>query len=472
MSSFSQRHETLRSGSSPVDFFLSIRFRLVVFVLLLVIVATFSVSFIVMRIMDAVLMESLVKRGTAVTQAIAIPAGYSFLTNDRLAMDNLVAQAQRSQSGLIYVAILDLEQKILAHNELDRVGSSFTFLAGEPLQPEVESPVIKGAYKGLESYEFSRPIHFAGQHIGNVVLGISAEQLIASRATAHQKIITVAVLVSLLAFFGAMMISLRFTTPVARLAEGFTRLQKEEQLDDIPVCSRNELGILTHNFNELVRTIKQQKESLQSYAADLESSYNDIVRILAAALDARDNYTYGHSARVAQLATEVGKKLALDKEELKELELACLLHDIGKIHVPDAVLNKQEKLNRDEYMEITKHPVQGSQILELAPSLHRYIPAVRHHHERYDGTGYPDRLSGDEVPMQAQILALADTYDAMTTSRPYRMGLSHERAVEEIRRCSGQQFNPQLVDVFIDIAPYLSKEPKETLLSPEASCVS
>jgi putative nucleotidyltransferase with HDIG domain len=451
---------------------MGIRFRLVLLVLLLVVVSTFSVSFIVMRIMDTVLMESLATRGSSVTHAIAIPAGYSLLTNDRLAMDNLVAQAQRSQSGLSYLAILDLDQNVLAHNELDKVGSSFTFLPGEPLQPASEITIVKGLYKGMESFEFRRPIHFAGQYIGNVVLGISAQQLIASKASAHKKIITVAVLVSLVAFFGAMMISLKFTTPIARLAEGFTRLQKDEQFEDIPVRSRNELGILTQNFNELVRTIKQQKESLQSYAADLESSYNDIVRILAAALDARDNYTYGHSARVAQLATEVGKKLALSREDLKELELACLLHDIGKIHVPDAVLNKQDKLSHEEYMEITKHPVQGSQILELAPSLRKYIPAVKHHHERYDGTGYPDQLSGDEVPLQAQILALADTYDAMTTSRPYRMGLSHEKAVEEIRRCSGQQFNPELVDVFVDIAPYLPKEPREDLWSSEASCVS
>jgi putative nucleotidyltransferase with HDIG domain len=263
-----------------------------------------------------------------------------------------------------------------------------------------------------------------------------------------------------------------FTRPIERLADGVSRLQKDEYVEDVPVRSHNELGMLIRNFNKMARTIQKQKASLQGSAEDLESSYNDIVRILAAALDARDNYTYGHSARVARFAIAVAERLEFTREELKELEMGCLLHDIGKIHVRDAVLNKQYSLDQKEFREISQHPLLGSQILELAPSLHKYIPGVKHHHERFDGTGYPDQLSGDEIPLHAQILALADTYDAMTSSRPYRKGLSQEKALAEIRRCSGSQFNPKLAEIFIDVTPVVSAQLVDDRLPLEALCVS
>ncbi len=469
---FSRRSGALQSESSPADFFRGIRFRLVSFVLSLLVVTTFSVSFIVMQILDSALLDSLVKRGSAITQAAAVPAGFSLLENDRLAMDNLVAQIKASQEELVYVAILDLEKNILAHDRLDRVGEQLPSLTGKPIAQAHDVAIVRGQYEGVDSFEFRRPIYFADQHVGSVVVAVSASKLMASKALAHRQIFTVATFVTILALLGAILISMVFTRPIERLADGVSRLQKDEYVDDVPVRSRNELGMLIRNFNKMARTIQQQKASLQGYAEDLESSYNDIVRILAAALDARDNYTYGHSARVARFAIAVAERLEFTREELKELEMGCLLHDIGKIHVRDAVLNKQCNLDQEESLEIAQHPLLGSQILELAPSLHKYIPGVKHHHERFDGTGYPDRLSGDEIPIHAQILALADTYDAMTSSRPYRQGLSQEKAIAEIRRCSGSQFNPKLAEIFIDIVPVVSAQLVDDRLPLESLCAS
>ncbi|MDG5469409.1 HD domain-containing protein [Deltaproteobacteria bacterium IMCC39524] len=469
---FSRRSGALQSESSSADFFRGIRFRLVSFVLSLLVVTTFSVSFIVMQILDSALLDSLVKRGSAITQAAAVPAGFSLLENDRLAMDNLVAQIKASQEELVYVAILDLEKNILAHDRLDRVGEQLPSLTGKPIAQAHDVAIVRGQYEGVDSFEFRRPIYFADQHVGSVVVAVSASKLMASKALAHRQIFTVATFVTILALLGAILISMVFTRPIERLADGVSRLQKDEYVGDVPVRSRNELGMLIRNFNKMARTIQQQKASLQGYAEDLESSYNDIVRILAAALDARDNYTYGHSARVARFAIAVAERLEFTREELKELEMGCLLHDIGKIHVRDAVLNKQCNLDQEESLEIAQHPLLGSQILELAPSLHKYIPGVKHHHERFDGTGYPDRLSGDEIPLHAQILALADTYDAMTSSRPYRKGLSQEKAIAEIRRCSGSQFNPKLAEIFIDIVPVVSARLVDDRLPLESLCAS
>lgn len=480
---FRQRLQTLRpfrlfasgsltAGRFPLAFHRGIRFRLVFLVLFLVAATTFSVSTIVMRIMDRNLMDSLVKRGNAITRAAAVPAGYSLLTNDRLALDNLAAQIKRTQEEIEYVAILNLEQIILAHDQLDRVNARLEFMTGQPLDQPSGLPIIRGMRDGIECFEFRRPIFFADRHVGDVVIGIGAGELMAAKTSAHRQILLITTAANFLALLGVLLISSIFTRPIEQLSKGVARLQTNEQVDDLPVRSRNELGILTRNFNQMARMIQEQNESLQEYAAELESSYYDMVRILAAALDARDNYTYGHSARVARLALGLAEKLDFSESDMQQLELACLLHDIGKIHVPDAVLNKKARLDQNEYEQIMKHPLRGAQILELVPSLHKFIPVVKHHHERYDGTGYPDRLRGEAIPLHAQIVALADTYDAMTSSRPYRQGLIREIAIEEIRRCSGSQFNPLLVELFIQVAQTLPEELLDDILKAEYLCAS
>lgn len=463
---------TDRFNRPVITFLLGIRFRLALFVLSLIAAATFSIALTVIQIMDQALEDSLVKRGSAITQAAAIPAGYSLLANDRLALDNLAAQIKHSQDGLEYVAILGLDQKILAHNQLDLVGHSFSFLSGAELGGSDEISTVRGFHNGQECFEVRRPIFFAEQRVGEVVIGISSQQLLILKTSAHRQIFWIAALVISLALIGSLFIASVFTRPIERLTDGVAKLQMDELTTDIPVRSRNELGVLTRNFNQMARTIQQQKMGLGDYAKELESSYNDMVRILAAALDARDNYTYGHSARVARFALGLAEELGFEPEELKELELACLLHDIGKIHVSDAVLNKQTSLDQAEVSEMSQHPVLGSKILELTPSLHKYIPAVKHHHERFDGTGYPDRLCGDTIPLHAQILALADTYDAMTSSRPYRKGLSREDSLNEIRRCSGSQFNPDLADLFVEVVLNMPFDTMDDLIPAEYLCAS
>ena len=458
------------TNKTPLNFYRGLRFRLTLFVLILIAVTTFSIAIIVMQVMDRTLLNSMIQRGSAITLAAATPAGYSLLINDRLALDNLAAQIERAQTELVYVAILDLEQKVVAHNLLEQVGSTFSLLPGTSLTQSSDLEVVRGFREGVECFEFRRPIIFADQLVGNVVIGINNMELVAAKASAHRNILLIAAAATILAFLGAMLLSSILTGPIERLTEGVARLQKGEHVDNIPVRSSDELGILTHNFNHMTQVIQQQKENLQDYATDLESSYSDIVRILAAALDARDNYTYGHSARVAQLALGLAGKLHFNIDELKELELACLLHDIGKIHIPDAVLNKAGKLDDSEFHQINKHPVLGSQILELAPSLHKYIPTVKHHHERYDGTGYPNQLCGDDIPLQAQIVALADTYDAMTSSRPYRKGLNRRDAINEIRVCSGSQFNPALVEPFIEVVCSFPDDITNESKRPEILC--
>jgi putative nucleotidyltransferase with HDIG domain len=153
---------------------------------------------------------------------------------------------------------------------------------------------------------------------------------------------------------------------------------------------------------------------------------------------------------VARLSLLIGQHLGLSNADRKELEMACFLHDIGKIYIPDVIINKPGPLDRQEHLIVKKHPEQGAEILRLSESLHKYIPVVLHHHEWYNGNGYPHGLKGDDIHINAQIVAIADAYDAITTSRPYRNGCTREQAVAEISNFRGSQFNPELTDIFLE----------------------
>ena len=174
----------------------------------------------------------------------------------------------------------------------------------------------------------------------------------------------------------------------------------------------------------------------------------DHVYALSATVDARDPFTYGHSERVATIAEMIGRAAGLPPEELTDLEFGALLHDIGKVGVPDSILTKPDKLTEKEWRVMRKHPGEGAKIIGHVKELASVVPMVRHHHEWYDGSGYPDGLKGEEIPICARIISIADAYDTMTTLRPYRVPMSQRAALEELRRCSGTQFDPELVEYF------------------------
>jgi HD-GYP domain-containing protein (c-di-GMP phosphodiesterase class II) len=174
---------------------------------------------------------------------------------------------------------------------------------------------------------------------------------------------------------------------------------------------------------------------------------------LTSAVDAKDAYTCGHSERVALLARRLGMKLGLPDQEIEKLYMAGLLHDVGKIGVPESVLQKSGKLTVEEFELIKKHPEIGARILADVKQMEEVMPGVMHHHERYDGRGYPAGLAGKDIPCMGRIICLADCFDAMTSSRTYRKALPLEMALAEIRRCAGTQFDPALAEVFLQIKP-------------------
>ena len=214
------------------------------------------------------------------------------------------------------------------------------------------------------------------------------------------------------------------------------------------------LAVLYFVLLALVRrgsdTIRRQQADLQGRTDELKSSYDSIVAVLCAALDLRDNVTHGHAKRVSELASVVAWQMGLRKEQLRQIEKAAILHDIGKIGVADAVLSKAGPLDEIEWEEMKRHPELGYQILNGIDFLRDAAEVVYAHHERSDGTGYPRGLRGDEIPMGARIFAVVDAYDAMTSHRPYRKAQPHQKAIGEIIRNSGTQFDPEVVRAFME----------------------
>ena len=198
---------------------------------------------------------------------------------------------------------------------------------------------------------------------------------------------------------------------------------------------------------------------------DLSELFYKTIKSIAYALDAKDKYTHGHSLRVTLYSLALAKKLNLSDELLEEIEIAGLLHDIGKIAIPEKILLKPGKLTEEEFNIIKTHPELGERLVESIEKLKLISNWLKSHHEKYDGSGYPDGLTGEQIPISARIIAIADTYDAMTSNRSYREAMSHQVAISEIERCSGTQFDPELAKIFVGICDEVEQLKKE----PESS---
>lgn len=220
------------------------------------------------------------------------------------------------------------------------------------------------------------------------------------------------------------------------------------------------LGILLLTLSGMVKgaesTINNQNGQINEFAEQqvqsikqLKENYIGTMQSLASAVEARDSYTSGHSSRTRHLSILIGRQLNLTSDQILNLYRASVVHDIGKIGTPDSVLTKPGALNAKEWLIMKEHPCVGAKIIESIPFLKDLALIVKHHHERYDGNGYPDGLKDGEIPVESQILAVADAFDAMTSDRPYRTALSTEEATKRIKIGSGTQFAPEVVDAFL-----------------------
>ncbi len=232
--------------------------------------------------------------------------------------------------------------------------------------------------------------------------------------------------------------------PIARVIEHLRQSEKTGKLQefDPDFSTVREIRELIEGFNRAALAVREGEETLQR-------AYIEFIGALANALDARDTYTAGHSSRVSAFSCLIGQGLQMTPSQMDDLRIGALLHDVGKIGVADQVLQKPGKLTSEEFEQIKQHPKVGRRILEGVEGFARFLDSVELHHENWDGTGYPHGLAGNQVPLAARIIHVADAYDAMTSDRPYRRGFTHNVAADILQQNAGTQFDPEIVNVFL-----------------------
>ena len=250
----------------------------------------------------------------------------------------------------------------------------------------------------------------------------------------------------LIAFSGVYLLTKNIQAPIQTLKTGITSFTNGEH-KSLENTYSDEFHDLINGFNQLMTSVKSRDEQKQRL---LDNTYS----IMAAMMDVRDSYTAGHSIRVAEYAVEIGEEFGLDPVQVGLLKKSALLHDIGKVGIPDVVLLKEGPLTEAEFEEIQKHPGVGAKIIEqynMDEELLKLVPGIKYHHERYDGYGYPEGLAGEAIPLFGRIIAVADAYDAMTSNRTYRAGMSAEKALDILQDGSGSQWDPNIAQCFIQL---------------------
>jgi putative nucleotidyltransferase with HDIG domain len=278
------------------------------------------------------------------------------------------------------------------------------------------------------------------------ILGVdmSAADVSTMQKEVHKRADFVLFIGIIFSIFVGILISGRVTRPVKKLVEGTRHISAGELDYRVKVRGSDEIRELANAFNRMASRLSGARRELLNY-------FYRVAQSLIRLLEAKDPSTSGHSDRVAKYAEKIARKLGVDERRIELLKEAALLHDIGKVGIQDTVLHKNTELSDEERGELRKHPLIGEEILKPVSPDTEILNAVRHHHERYDGSGYPDGLKGDEVDILAAIVGVADSYDAMTSNRTYMKNFSKDEAIAQLKRNAGTQFNPAVVDAFVSI---------------------
>jgi putative nucleotidyltransferase with HDIG domain len=366
--------------------------------------------------------------------------------------------------GTLYVAtVLDdqyaLELDRLAGNRIAIIGGDLVVASTLPARASRQFESAIAATKPVdgtialdgESYAFRRLVA-----VGDTVfyaLGSIDESSQGALRDTMRNLALIAVLGIGLAGIGSFWLARLLTEPIGALSTSLARMAATHDVSArLPVTgSSRELDTLTETFNALMASVGDAE-------AQTRSAYTGAIRALATALDARDPYTAGHSDRVSVLSVAICRQLNLPAADVEVVRLGALLHDIGKIGIPDDVLRKPSGLTEAEFDIIKQHPVIGARMLRSVPFLAPHIPIVELHHERPDGRGYPSGLRGDDIPLDARIVHVADAYDAMTSARAYRAARPSSEAVRELWRCAGTQFHAEIVAALANALPGVTSE--------------
>ncbi len=283
-----------------------------------------------------------------------------------------------------------------------------------------------------------------GKAVAVLGIDVTASDVYDMQKEVRKRALLVLLLGIIISILIGSLVSGMITRPINKLVEG-TRHISAGKLDyRVKINSRDEIRELADSFNHMAQKLLAARRELLNY-------FYRVVQSLIRSLEAKDPYTSGHSDRVAKYSEKIARKLGIGEDRIQVLKEAALLHDIGKVGIQDALLHKNTALSDEERGELRKHPLIGEDILKPVSTDKEILSIIRHHHERYDGTGYPDKLKGSQIDILAAIVSVADAYDAMMSHRSYMKSFNKEEAIDQLRSNSGTQFNPEVVDIFIKI---------------------
>ena len=425
----------------------TLKFKIALLVIILLLITASIFTLLTVQTMNRHILDEVIKRAESLCKSTAAVAPYSILSGDILGVDNIVSKVKAANPDVEYVIVTNSNMKIVAHSDVKKRGEQFRPPVGTMIKKAGDGTSIYEVRDGKELFEILTPMIFKDRHVGSVIIGVNKSVLLQA-GTETRKRITAGLGIALLLGIGSTIVLSSFLTrPIQELSMGVRDLKKGKR-SQLRIYSQDELGDLTESCDQMAEVSTREQMSGGESAKRVEGGCRSTVKVLAAAIDARDPYTLGHSTRVSKLALKIGQAMGLSSGELEDLEIASLFHDVGKLRTPDYLLLKEGQLDPLERNEIANHSEQGAAILSRASSLQKYIPSVRHHHEWYNGEGYPDGLRGDDIPLHAAIIAVADAFDAMTSARPYKKPRSCDDALRELTRFSGKQFHPGVVKIF------------------------
>ncbi len=356
---------------------------------------------------------------------------------------------QESSSGGQYSVLFDRDLEIIASSDPTSRGNP---IALSPLVADFRhSPVrLTRLYQdpdGEDSLVGSvAPISFNGW---GVLVERSSTDAFRPVRVMLVRTVVVSAIAGLVALGLGFFLARRLIGPIQRLDQVSSEIAKGNLTVRAPVTGSAELAHLASNFNHMAGNIEALVRRLRQALRQNQELFLETIRTLAAAIDAKDPYTRGHSERVSSYSMAIARHLGLGSEEVFRVRIAAILHDVGKLGIREGILNKPGGLTEEEFMVMRQHPEIGSQIMAPIRALKDILPGIRNHHETWDGRGYPDGLAGDEIPMVARIIGAADTFDAMTTTRPYQKASTLDFVLKKIRAMSGTRFAPPVVDAML-----------------------
>jgi HD-GYP domain-containing protein (c-di-GMP phosphodiesterase class II) len=323
------------------------------------------------------------------------------------------------------------------------ISSGFKFTGAVPFEiQESDKPIpMLGAYTTADIAK--------GKELGVIAI-VNEDAAYPSVGRMITKTIQVSVITIVVALILGTFLAIRLTFPIETLALGAQAIAAGDFARRIRVRTKNEIGQLALDFNTMADRIQQYINELRRAAEDNRMLFIGSVRALAEAIDGKDAYTRGHSERVMKYSVLIAQQLSLSEEEVEDIRIAGILHDVGKIGIDDKILKKPAALTDEEFRIMKQHPQIGAKIMSEIPQMKKYIPGMFYHHECLDGHGYPLGLRSDQIPMMARIISVADVFDAMTTNRPYQRAMETEIALERIKSFVGSRYDGQVVDALIE----------------------